>query len=91
MQQLPFDGIEKRFTIAERRRVQVVNYRLFRHLRLGINYTTYDMRRSYDSLNPTTHPDVMVLSTHQQDIADAHPYRYARILGIYHAYFVLDG
>lgn len=28
----------------------------------------------------------MILSNAEDDISDAHPYRYARIIGIYHAY-----
>jgi hypothetical protein len=39
------------------------------------------MRRAQDSLNPRTHANVMVLS---QDDTDAHPYWYARIVGIFH-------
>lgn len=91
MQNLPFDGIDKVYDDIQRRRVIIENYRLFRHLHLGVNYTTYDMRRNHDSINPTTHPDVMVLSTDPEDIRDAHPYRYARIIGIYHAHIVFDG
>lgn len=33
----------------------------------------------------------MVLSTGLEDIQDAHPYRYARIIGIYHAFITFDG
>jgi hypothetical protein len=49
---------------------------------MRVNYTTYDMRREQDSLNPRTHANVMVLS--QENEPDAHPYWYARIIGIYH-------
>lgn len=49
---------------------------------MQVNYTTYDMRREQDSLNPRTHANVMVLS--QEKEADAHPYWYAHIIGIYH-------
>lgn len=90
-QNLPYTGTDNIYDDAERRRVVIENYRLFQHLHLGINYTTYDMRRNHDSLNPTTHPDVMVLSTDTKDVQDAHPYCYARIIGIYHALVVFDG
>ncbi|KAF8810798.1 hypothetical protein BYT27DRAFT_7253415 [Phlegmacium glaucopus] len=53
---------------------------------LRVNYTTYDARRAQDSLNPRTHGDVMVLSRD-----DAHPYWYARIVGIFHAMVMHTG
>jgi len=40
------------------------------------------MRREQDSLNPRTHANIMVLSP--EDDPSAHPYWYARIIGIYH-------
>jgi len=61
---------------------------IYRHKVLRINYTTYDMRRTQDSLNPRIpgHGDIMVLSPeNENENEDPHPYWYARILGIYHA------
>ena len=43
------------------------------------------MRRARDSINPRTHPDIMVLSGEDRGNLDLHPYWYARVLGIYHA------
>ena len=60
--------------------LKLVNNRIYRHKVLRVNYTTYNARRSQDSLNPRTHGNIMVLS---QD--DSHPYWYARIVGIFHA------
>jgi hypothetical protein len=48
---------------------------------MQIHYTTYDLRREYDTINPRTHPDVMVLTGEK---TPTHPYWYARVLGIYH-------
>jgi hypothetical protein len=48
---------------------------------MQVHYTTYDMRREYDTINPRTHADVMVLSG---EMMPNHPYWYARVLGIYH-------
>jgi hypothetical protein len=42
------------------------------------------MRRARDSINPRTHPDIMLLSGEDRDDSDPHPYWYARVLGIYH-------
>ena len=66
----------------------ITNNTIYRHKVLRINYTTYDLRRAQDSLNPRIpgHGDVMVLSPENEDEnMDPHPYWYARILGIYHA------
>ena len=44
------------------------------------------MRRAQDSINPRTHPDIMVLSHDDSEgQEEPHPYWYARIIGIYHA------
>ncbi|KII83442.1 hypothetical protein PLICRDRAFT_677051, partial [Plicaturopsis crispa FD-325 SS-3] len=77
-----YDGDETEFTDEQRRTVTFVNNRLYSHKVLRINYTTYDCRRSQDSLNPRTHADIMVLS--HEEGPDAHPYWYGRIIGIYH-------
>ena len=39
------------------------------------------MRREYDTVNPRTHPDIMVLSG---EATPTHPFWYARVLGIFH-------
>jgi hypothetical protein len=43
------------------------------------------MRRSQDSINPRTHPDIMTLS-HEDDgeASESHPYWYGRVIGIFH-------
>ncbi|KIJ07352.1 hypothetical protein PAXINDRAFT_121100, partial [Paxillus involutus ATCC 200175] len=78
---------EPTFTVAQRNSVVIVNNLLYRHKVLRVNYTTYDLRRAQDSLNPRTHADVMLLS-HEDDDGDVgmeqHPYWYARIIGIFH-------
>jgi hypothetical protein len=58
---------------------------------MRINYTTYDVRRGQDTLNPATpHRDVMVLA----DDSDGHVtdhFLFARVLGIYHANVIYTG
>ncbi|KIY47950.1 hypothetical protein FISHEDRAFT_44296 [Fistulina hepatica ATCC 64428] len=46
-----------------------------------IHYTTYDLCRDYDLINPSNHPFVMVKSAAD----DGHPFWYAQVLGIFHA------
>jgi hypothetical protein len=79
----PYQGDEVTFSDMERQTVTFVNNQLYRHKAIRINYTTYDVRRSQDSLNPRTHADIMVLS--HEDEEDPHPYWYGRILGAFHA------
>ena len=87
---MQYDGDESLdFPSAERRALFLTpNNTIFRHKVLRVNYTTYDLRRAQDSINPRIqgHADIMVLSPENEDKnKDPHPYWYARILGIYHA------
>lgn len=64
--------------------------RLFQHPLLRVNYTTYDLRRETDTVNPSTdHRNVMMLAP--ADSPDGHPFSYARVLGIYHANVIFSG
>jgi hypothetical protein len=70
--------------------------RLYRHSLIRINYTSYDVQRSQDVVNPSTsHRNVMVLRDPNADDDDdssrSHPFRYARVLGIYHANVIYIG
>lgn len=62
---------------------------LYKHNIMRINYTSYDIRRSQDTINPNTdHCDIMILApraTGDMDDTETHQYRYARVIGIYHA------
>lgn len=61
--------------------------RMYRHNVIRINYTTYNVRRAQDIINPSTpHCNVMLLGQNGEDssVDQQHPYLYARVLGIYH-------
>jgi hypothetical protein len=77
-------GVEHEFTDEERMTLTIDNNRLYQHQVLRINYTTYDNRRAQDTINPRTRPDIMMLSGENEEGDHAHPYWYARVLGIYH-------
>ena len=63
--------------------------RIYRHRLLRINYTTYDLQRDFDSINPrTNHRHIMLLSDSDDN---AHPFSYARVLGIFHANIIYTG
>ncbi|EUC55133.1 hypothetical protein RSOL_093500, partial [Rhizoctonia solani AG-3 Rhs1AP] len=62
---------EQPFTDDERRRVSIPSGVIFQHATLGIRYTTYDIRRGQDTINPrSNHHFVMVNADHDSD----HPY-----------------
>ncbi len=48
-----FDGEDTTFTPEERLAVRIQNETIFRVHTARINYTTYDMRRGYDTINPS--------------------------------------
>lgn len=70
------------FTQAQRNGLTFINNRIYQHKVLRVNYTTYDLRRAQDSVNPRTHADIMVLSHEDDD--NAYPYWYARVVGVFH-------
>ncbi|KIO27586.1 hypothetical protein M407DRAFT_23129 [Tulasnella calospora MUT 4182] len=76
----PFDGEETDFGFDERDNLIIKDNIIHQHAYLRINYTTYDVRRDQDIINPRipSRSFVMVPAA-----AGDHPYWYARVLGIY--------
>jgi hypothetical protein len=75
-------------------RVLFKHDRLYQHNLLRTNYTSYDVRRGQDVMNPlTSHHNIMVLADPEDnnESTSDHPFRYARILGVYHANVVYVG
>ena len=68
-------------------RVCIVGNKLFSAGTLRVNYTTYDVCREQNTVNPHTHPFVMVKSG--KTTKNVHPFWYAQVLGMFHA-SVLD-
>jgi hypothetical protein len=68
--------------------------RLYSHNIIRINYTTYDVRRAQDVVNGSTqHCNIMVLAGSDGcgDFATDHPFKYGRVLGVYHVNVVYTG
>ncbi|RDB26818.1 hypothetical protein Hypma_005389 [Hypsizygus marmoreus] len=64
---------------------------MYGHNIMRVNYTTYDVRRAQDTINPNTdHRDIMVLSR-QFSHDGGHQYGYGRVLGIYHVNVIFNG
>lgn len=70
---------------------------MYRHPLARFNFTTYDVRRSQDVINPRTeHRDIMLLREKEPlennaNESEAHPYLYGRVLGMYHVNAVYTG
>jgi hypothetical protein len=63
--------------------------RMYEHHVARFNYTTYDVRRAQDVINPrTSHHNVMVLCS-DNDIGQR--YIYGRVLGVYHVNVIITG
>lgn len=81
---LEFEGEDHIFTDDQRNRVRILDNRLYSVACMQVNYTTYDVRREQDIINPRNHSDVMVLS--RENEPGHHPYWYARVLRVFRAY-----
>jgi hypothetical protein len=77
-----YDGDEQDYTDKERNDILIQDNKIHIHRTLRVNYTSYDVRRQQDVINPSSHPDVMVLSC--EDGEDIHPFWYARVIKIFH-------
>jgi hypothetical protein len=71
------------FSDTQRNSIRLINNRLYRLRTMRVNYTTYDIRRDYDTINPRTHPFIMCKSP--DTTPGAHPYWYASVIGIFAA------
>jgi hypothetical protein len=72
------------FSDEERNMVHILGNKLFEVSTMTVNYTSYDIRRDHDLINPRSHPDIMVVSP-DSETNDTSPFWYARVLRIYHA------
>jgi hypothetical protein len=81
--------------ISNRNSLYFKSDHMYRHHLARFNYTTYDVRRSQDVINPnTSHRDIMLLANNSRDDANGdakHPFLYARVLGIYHVNAIYTG
>ncbi|KAF8057993.1 hypothetical protein FPV67DRAFT_1429294 [Lyophyllum atratum] len=69
--------------------------RIYGHATMRVNFTGYDIRRGDDVINARSHKsNIMVLNPDFDSEArssDAHPFWYAKVLGIYHANVIYIG
>ncbi|KIJ10138.1 hypothetical protein PAXINDRAFT_16841 [Paxillus involutus ATCC 200175] len=78
---LAYDSDEHEFSDEDRSSININDNKMYHHSMFRVNYTTYDLRREQDTINPSTHADIMVLS-HEDE--QTHPYWYAHVVHIFH-------
>lgn len=72
--------------------VSIQDFRIFPHKILRIKYTTYDVRRREDVVHPDSDMcNVMIPNTDYKGDETIPPYRYGRVIGIYHAHVSYAG
>ena len=68
---------------------------IYHHKLLWFHFTTYDVQRGTDIVNPgTSHCNVMLLANHADgsaDSSDFHHFLYAQVLGAYHVDVIYTG
>ncbi|CAE6447491.1 unnamed protein product [Rhizoctonia solani] len=74
-------------------KIQFQYDRIYAHQTLKARYTTYDVRRNEDKINPSTpkHFVLALSSTSTTPSSGADRFWYAQVLGIYHANVSYDG
>jgi len=69
--------------------------RIYQHKQSRFHFTTYDIRRGTDTINPSTSRCNVMLLADNVDITDSssteHHFLYARVLGVYHTNVVYMG
>ena len=74
--------------------VYLKNHLIYHHKLMRFHYSTYDVRRATDIVNPgTCRCNVMLLADNGDaaDDSDVHHFLYARVLGAYHANVIYTG
>jgi len=87
-----YDGDEHSFSVEEQNGLRFLHHRIYKHNIFHIHYTTYDLRHTYDTLNPRTHANFMTLSHEDDEESEAEfPYWFGQIVSIFHAAVVYTG
>lgn len=91
-------NLESQISDSAQNLVVIKDHRIYNHKLARFYYTTYDVRRSEDIINPkTSHCNIMLLSNLQPSsegssgALTSHPFLYGRVVGIYHANVVYIG
>ena len=75
--------MHEEFTDSDRNSICFVGSKIYSVQTCHIYYTSYNLQWQCDTVNPHSHPDIMLRSPINEEGAE--PYWYVRVLGIYHA------
>lgn len=78
---------EPEYGTTELASVNIRHHTIYSHATARFNYTTYDIRRDDDTINPRTRRDVMFRACDDSQ----RPFWYGRVIGIYHANVYFGG
>ena len=79
-----FDGdTHEEFTDLDRNSIRFMGSKIYSVQTCQVYYTSYDLQRQCDTVNPCAHPDIMLRSPVTEAGADL--YWYARVIGVFHA------
>ncbi|KAG9119749.1 hypothetical protein FRC07_005073 [Ceratobasidium sp. 392] len=73
------------FSKPELDQVKLQYGQMYHHNTLRVNYTSYDILRQQDMLNAGTPHCFVMLPVETSNESKAHPFVYAKVLGVYHA------
>ncbi|KAG9104782.1 hypothetical protein FRC07_009737 [Ceratobasidium sp. 392] len=73
------------FSESELDQVKIQKGQMYHHNNLRVNYTSYDVLRQQDVLNAGTPHCFVMLPAETGNDSKAHPFVYAKVLGVYHA------
>ncbi|KAJ3560091.1 hypothetical protein NP233_g11062 [Leucocoprinus birnbaumii] len=81
-----FDGdMHDEFSSADRNNLHIRNNCIFCHHTMHVNYTTYNVRRDYNTIKPCNRAFCMVASPDTATDPNAHPFWYVAVMGVFHA------
>ena len=74
------------FSNAEHNHLYFQHDCIYKHAVLHVNYTTYDVQRQQDYINPRTSKRFVMVHSNEDPISNQvrHPFWYAQVLGIFH-------
>lgn len=81
-------------TLERQRQILILNDTLHIHGTMRVNYTTYDNRRSQDTINASTRPYILLHESQSESTtatcssASEHPYRYADVQAVFHVRYI---
>lgn len=78
-------GEDHPFTEHDRDSLFIYNDLLYAHATAQFNFTTYDVRRERDVINPDTDKCYIMLPNGEDDVGQKrHPFWYAKVLAVFH-------